>query len=162
MSGYLANYGAGEEEREKLIRRLVIIAVVLAVGGGLYGLTFKTPALEKYIRFVQILKNHGQEKEVQNFLDLLRQHDYKAAYALWGCTDAKPCRDYPFTSFMEDWGPQSSRTNAASYHISRSRSCGSGVILTIDSGPNHEEKLWVERDEMTIGFSPWPGCPPGR
>jgi hypothetical protein len=36
------------------------------------------------------------------------------------------------------------------------------VILTVDVGNNQEEKLWVERDDLTIGFSPWPGCPAGR
>ena len=30
MAGYLANYGAGEEQRERTIRRLIITAVVLA------------------------------------------------------------------------------------------------------------------------------------
>src|SRR5579864_3084309 len=162
MSSYLANYGAGDEEREKRTWRLAIAAAAVVVVGGLYLLTFKTPILERYIRVVQILKNRRQEREVQTFLELLRKQDYKAAYALWGCTDAKPCRDYPFTNFIDDWGPKSSRTDASTFHITRSRSCGSGVILTVDSARNQEEKLWVEREDETIGFSPWPGCPPGR
>ena len=63
---------------------------------------------------------------------------------------------------MEDWGPKSARADVGAYHIKKSRSCGSGVIVTVDFGKNQQEKLWVERDDLTIGFSPWPGCPPGR
>ncbi|HKX00447.1 MAG TPA: hypothetical protein VJN43_22100 [Bryobacteraceae bacterium] len=162
MGGYLANYGAGDEAREKRTRGLLIVAGVIVVVGGLYLLTFKTPILERYIRVVQILKNHRQERAIQAFFDLLRKQDYRGAYALWGCTDAKPCRDYPLTSFMEDWGPKSARTSAANYRITKSRSCGSGVIMTVDASGRPEEKLWVEKDDETIGFSPWPGCPPGR
>jgi hypothetical protein len=158
MAGYLANYGAGEEQREKRIRRLAIIGVILAAVLGLYLLTFHTPILERYFRFVQILKNHKEEKCVQLFLDRLAKRDYKGAYALWGCTDAKPCRDYTFQNFMEDWGPKGSQPSPELFHTTRSRACGSGVILTVDSAGNREEKLWVEKDDLTIGFSPYAGC----
>ena len=157
MAGYLANYGAGEEHKEKRNRRLVTIGIVVGVVLGLYLITFQTPILERYIRVVQMLKNRKAEKRVQLFLDLLAKQDYKRAYPLWGCTDAKPCRDYPFQSFMEDWGPKGS-TAPALFQTTRSRSCGSGVILTVNSGNNREEKLWVEKDDLTISFSPYPGC----
>ena len=147
MAGYLANYGAGEEQREKLIRRLVITtAIVLVAGGILYF----------------FLKNIRQEQQVRTFYDLLEKHDYQAAYAMWGCTDARPCRDYPFHNFMDDWGPKSPHRDVGAYHVKKSRSCGSGVIVTVDYDKSQEDKLWVEREDLTIGFSPWPGCPPGR
>lgn len=158
MAGYLANYGAGEEQREKRIRRLAIIGVIVGAVLGLYLITFHTPILERYLRFVQILKNHKEEKRVDLFLNLLARQDYKGAYTLWGCTDAKPCRDYTFQNFMEDWGPKGSPASRELFHTTRSRSCGSGVILTVDSVNNREEKLWVEKDDLTIGFSPYPGC----
>jgi hypothetical protein len=148
MAGYLANYGIGDEQREKIIRRLIIIAIVVLVAAGV--LYF-------------FLKNYRQEQQARTFFQLLEKHDYTAAYAMWGCTEAKPCRDYPFKNFMDDWGPQSPRAKIDTYHIKKSRSCGSGVILTVDFGKNQaEEKLWVEKDDLTIGFSPWPGCPAGR
>ena len=105
--------------------------------------------------------NYRQEGQVKRFFALLAAHDYQSAYALWGCTEAKPCRDYPITAFMQDWGPQSGRADVASPHIAKSRSCGSGVILTVDFGNNREERLWVERRDLTIGFSPFPVCPAG-
>lgn len=95
---------------------------------------------------------------MKRFFTLLAAHDYRDAYALWGCTDAKPCSGYPMTSFMDDWG----KADPSNMHISRSRSCGSGVILTVDFGKDREEKLWVQRDDLTIGFSPLPGCPAPR
>jgi hypothetical protein len=148
MAGYLANYGAGEEQREKLIRRLIVGAVVVAIAAGI--LYF-------------FLKNFREEQQTRKFFELLEKHDYKVGYTLWGCTDAKPCRDYSFQNFMDDWGPKSPHADVSLFHIQRSRSCGSGVILTVDYGKGKEpDKLWVERGDLTIGFSPWPGCPPGR
>lgn len=146
MAAYLANYGAGEEQRERMIRRLIVIAIVVLVAGGI--LYF-------------FLKNFREEQQARKFFERLEKHDYQTAYAMFGCTEAKPCRDYPVQNFMDDWGPKSPHRNAGSYHIKRSRSCGSGVILTVDFG-GQEDKLWVERGDLTIGFSPWPGCPPGR
>jgi hypothetical protein len=147
MPGYLAQYGEGEEQREKIIRWIVVSAVLLSITGGV-GYFF--------------LKNYKQESQARTFFNQLEKHDYQGAYATWGCTEATPCRDYSFDTFMEDWGPKSSRADISSYSIRKSRSCGSGVILTVDFGKNQQEKLWVERRDLTIGFSPWPGCPPGK
>jgi hypothetical protein len=146
MAGFLDQYGAGDERREKIVKRVLIsLAALVVIGGPLFF----------------IFHNYRQERQVKRFLELLAAHDQKAAYALWGCTDAHPCRDYPMTSFLEDWGPKSGRGDLATFRITRSRSCGSGVILTVDFGKNREEKLWVQRDDLTIGFSPFPGCPAG-
>jgi hypothetical protein len=147
MPGYLAQYGEGEEQREKIIRWIVVSALLLSITGGV-GYFF--------------LKNYKQENQARTFFNQLEKHDYQGAYATWGCTEATPCRDYAFNTFMEDWGPKSSRSDISSYSIRKSRSCGSGVILTVDFGKNQQEKLWVERRDLTIGFSPWPGCPPGK
>ena len=147
MPGYLAQYGEGEEQREKIIRWIVVSVLLVSVTGGI--LYF-------------FLKNYKQENQARTFFSLLEKHDYQGAYGVWGCTEATPCRDYAFNTFMEDWGPKSSRADVSAYSIRKSRSCGSGVILTVDFGKNQQEKLWVERRELTIGFSPWPGCPPGK
>jgi hypothetical protein len=144
MAGYLDHYGAGEERREKAIRTLVIALVVLLVAGG--SLYF-------------VFKNYRQERQVKQFFELLAKQEYQPAYSLWGCSEAKPCRDYPFPEFYRDWGPQSGKSGA---QISKSRSCGSGVIVTVHYPGKPEEKLWVEREGLVIGFSPWPGCPAGR
>ena len=146
MAGYLDQYGAGEERRLKIIKILVISIVALLVAGGISLFVFH---------------NYRQEQQVKRFFALLERHDYQAAYQLWVRTDADR-KGYPFSSFMEDWGPQSEHPAVNGFRISKSRSCGSGVILTVDFKNGKEEKLWVERDDLTIGFSPLPGCPPPR
>ncbi len=157
MAGYLDHYGAGEERREKRIKLLVITALAVVIAAGVLYFIFK---------------NYRQERQVNRFFDLLAHQDYQAAYALWGCSAATPCRDYQFPAFLQDWGPQSEHANPKSFHISKTRSCGSGVIVTVDSsgdssgdsskGANkQEDKLWVQRDDLTLGFSPLPGCPAG-
>jgi hypothetical protein len=147
MSGYFDQYGAGDERRIKIIRTVVILLVSLLVVGGTLFFVFH---------------NYREERQIKQFFANLGAHDYKAAYALFGCTDAKPCPQYPAEKFMEDWGPGSGRSDLSNFRISKSRSCGSGVILTVDFGKNQQDKLWVERQDMSIGFSPFPGCPPGR
>ena len=143
MAGYLDQYGAGEERRIRIIKTLVISIVALALLGGIAFFVFH---------------NYRQEQVVKRFFQLLGARDYQGAYSLWVKSESDR-RGYPFDKFMEDWGPKSGHPDVSSYRISKSRSCGSGVILTVDFGPNQEEKLWVQRDDLTIGFSPLPGCP---
>jgi hypothetical protein len=141
MAGYLDQYGAGEERREKIIKTALLIALaVLVVGGSLFW----------------FFKNYRQEQQVKLFFENLAKQDYKAAYAQWGCTDTKPCSAYPMPEFMKDWGPQ---TGKRDFKIAKTRSCGSGVIVTVTYGNREEDKLWVERSDLTMGFSPLPGCP---
>ncbi len=146
MPGYLDQYGVGEERRIKIIKTIVISLVSIAILGGILFFVFH---------------NYREEQRVKQFLALLAAHDYKGAYAMFGCTDAKPCTAYAFDKFMEDWGPASGHGNAANARISRSRSCGSGVILTVDYGGQKQETLWVERKNMIVGFPPFDGCPAG-
>src|SRR5271157_1524988 len=98
MAGYLDRYGAGDARREKIIKRLVIALIVLVVVGG--------PLLF-------IFHNYRQESQVKQFFHLLEAHRYQEAYALWGCTDAKPCKGYSMSRFMEDWG--AGKANVSNY-----------------------------------------------
>ncbi len=146
MAGYLDQYGAGEERRARIIRNVVIAVVVLVVAGGV--LYF-------------LLHNYRQEQQAKQFFELLEHHDYKAAYELWVRTESDR-RGYPMDAFLRDWGPGSPHANVNGFRIARSRSCGTGVILTVNFAQGPQEKLWVERDNLSIGFSPLPGCPPPR
>jgi hypothetical protein len=146
MPGYLDQYGAGDERRIRIIKTLVISVVTLAILGGVAFFVFH---------------NYRQERVVKRFFELLQAHDYQSAYELWVRTDSDR-RGYPYSSFLQDWGPQGGHPNISNFRISKSRSCGTGVILTVEFGQNQEEKLWVQRDDLTIGFSPLPGCPAPR
>jgi hypothetical protein len=155
MPGYLDQYGAGEEQRNRIIIRSVAAVLIVAVSGllGWY-----------------LLKNHHQESVVKTFVDALRRGDYQAAYRDWGCTPERPCPAYPFTSFMRDWGPASTANgaggngaasggSAADFGITDSESCNTGVLLTVNAGGGSTEKLWVDKGDDAINFAPYPICP---
>jgi len=145
MAGYLEGYGAGEERREKTIRWIILSVVLLAV-----------IAIAGYYQF----RNYREEKQIGAFLELLKRQDYKAAYALWGCTDAHPCPQYALDKFLEDWGPKSPHANIAAAKLAKTKSCDTGIIQFIEFPGNDEVQLWVERRDKVLGFAPWPVCNP--
>ena len=140
MAGYLEGYGAGEERRETLLKRVALIVVVILVAGGTLFLVFR---------------NYSEKQTVKQYLTLLRAGNYQAAYTMW---HADP-REYPFQKFMEDWGPKSSHASASSLHIENVEACGSGVVFGLTYPGQEPISLWVERANNAISFSPWPQCP---
>jgi hypothetical protein len=144
MADFLSGYGDGVERRSKIVwRSIAAVALVLVVAAALY-FTFR---------------GHRHKQRVESFLELLGRQDFQAAYQLWGCTSAAPCRDYSFDRFMEDWGPQSPR----SIHptgIKKTKYCSQGLIAILDTKKGEEALLWVDSKDMTVGFAPWPVCNP--
>lgn len=145
MSGYLENFGAGEEKREKRRWRIVFSVLGLLVISG-----------ASYFAF----RNYREEKQLTLFFDTLNQRNYKAAYEMWGCTEQTPCRDYSFDRFQEDWGPKSKHANLSAMKVVKTKSCGGGIIRIVDFGAGDEVNLWVDRKDRMIGFAPWPVCNP--
>lgn len=143
MAGYLDQYGKGDARREKWIKRT--IAIVLSV-------------LVIWAAAAILLHNRTENNQVITFLNLLQNKDYQSAYHLFGCTEQTPCRDYSFEKFQEDWGPGGRFATIGSHKVVRSRACGTGVIVTV-AVDSREEQFWVEKDNKTVGFSPWPACP---
>lgn len=162
MPGYLEDYGAGEEKRGKILRRILIGVVTVLVFGAV-----------SYFS----LRNYSENRSIQNFVAALQQKDYKQAYARWGCTEAKPCRDYSFEKFMEDWGPNSPNADASNARVEHPQlnpgaigwirnmlgiqySCNDGVIYHVTLGTGSPVLLYVLRSDKTIGFAPWTVCAP--
>lgn len=146
MPGYLDTYGAGEEERNRIVIRTVVSIVVLVI----------VVSLGWYL-----LKNHHQEGVVKSFLADVRRGDYQAAYRAWGCTEAKPCSGYDFNHFNQDWGKSArdGAPNPAILGITDAESCGSGVLISVAVNSGRQEKLWVEKSSDDISFAPYPICP---
>ena len=152
MPGYLDQYGAGEEQKESIIKRAVISVLVTAVvvGLGWY-----------------LLQDHHQEGVVKTFLQAVRQGDLQTAYRDWGCTTAKPCTGYGFDKFLIDWGPAKTGMPAnddgppdlAILSLTDSESCNNGVFLTVEVNSKRTEKLWVDKTSDEISFAPYPICP---
>lgn len=147
MAGYLDQYGKGDERREKITKRIVVAAIVVLLAVGL-----------SYAFF----HNYPEEHQAKRFFDLLAKHDYQGAYTLWGCTTpgAKACQDYPFSDFIKDWGPEASPVNTVD--VLDGESCGSGVIVDVDTGRAGDKKLWVERNTRFLSFPPFERCPQGN
>jgi hypothetical protein len=144
VPGYLDQYGAGEEDRNRLIIRSVVSVVVLAI----------VVSLGWYL-----LKNHHQEGVVKTFLSDVKRGDYQAAYRDWGCTSAKPCSEYDFEKFNEDWGRSKDAPDPNILGLTDSESCGAGVLLTVAVNATRQEKLWVDKGSDAISFAPYPICP---
>lgn len=142
---YLDDYGSRDVRRERLIKRLALLALAVS-------------ALSVTAYF--LLRDREEKRQITRFFELLAEKNYKAAYALWGCTDEHPCREYSFERFMEDWGPQSENARAGQPKLGKKKSCKSGIIQFVQYPGRPEIALWVERKDKTIGFAPWPVCNP--
>ncbi len=148
MSSYLEDYGTSEERRAKRIR-LIKLGSIAFFSAVLVGIVFYA-----------LFKNRGEQQQAKAFVASLAAQDYQGAYRMWGCTDASPCRDYPFNRFMDDWGPKSTHADESSARIGLSQSCGSGVVIRIDYKNSQQPvPLWVERKTKQISYAPWPECP---
>ncbi|MFN3322266.1 MAG: hypothetical protein ACK5AZ_02120 [Bryobacteraceae bacterium] len=145
MSAFLENYGAGEERRERIIKRIALSVLLLAVMGGILYYNFR---------------NYKEERQSRLFFERLQAQDYEGAYQTWGCTPDTPCRDYSFEKFMEDWGPQSPHADLTALSVKTSRSCENGIIQTATFASGDSVMLWVERSDLSLGFAPWPVCNP--
>jgi hypothetical protein len=145
MSTYLDDYGSSEGRRAKLRNRILgaVVVLALASGGAYY-----------------FFRNYKEEQQARLFISHLRNKQYEQAYRTWGCTGSKPCRDYSFEKFLEDWGPQSAHADLSRMEVTRTRSCSHGIIQTLRFGEKDEVLLWVDRSDLTLGFAPWPICDP--
>lgn len=137
---YLDSYGVGAAQQERKLRYALAGVLVTLVAATLVFFW---------------LRDRSEKQQVERFLDLLRSGDYKSAYQLWGCSYDKPCREYPFDKFIEDWGPASPQANAKAARQASGQHCKAGRIEVV-SFPGHEVQLWIERKTQLIGFAPWP------
>jgi hypothetical protein len=140
MSSFLANYGEGEERRNKIIVRavLALLAIVVLSVAGYF-----------------VLRNRNETARLERFRALLEQKKYEAAYADWGCTKATPCIHYPYGEFLEDWGPESGHTDFAAMKLVRTVTCRDGYGQGWKFG-NDVVHLWVVRADQSLSFEPWP------
>ncbi len=135
----MEGYGAGDERRGRMIKRLVVVVAAVVVLG-----------LIGYF----ILHNYSEKKLAESFVSQLNAKKFDDAYRIWGCTEAHPCRDYDYTRFLEDWGPNKSKSE---WKVTDVDGCPTGVIVTVAGGPE-PAPLWIDRGGNTLGFSPWPEC----
>lgn len=144
MAGYLDQYGAGEERRNVIIIRLVVAVVVVAV----------VVTLGWYL-----FLNHHQEGVIKEFVAALKRGDVQGAYGIWGCTSSKPCRDYSYEKFAQDWGPGPNGPDPSVLGLTDSEACNNSVMLTVKVNAKRTEQLWMDRTSDLVSFAPVPICP---
>jgi hypothetical protein len=144
MAGYLDQYGAGEERRNRIIIRSILAALIVAF----------VWTLGWYL-----LLNHHQESVVKSFVAALKRGDTKSAYSIWGCTAARPCNGYEYPKFMKDWGPGPDGPNLNVLGLTDSEACNDAVMITVRVNPTRIEQLWLDRTSDMISFAPFPICP---
>ena len=152
MSEFLSQYGAADETREKLVRWALIVVAVLA---GLWVVDWVLTTYGTYN-----LRDVREQWQAHKYFRLLSEKQYEAAYRMWGCTPDKPCRDYAFNKFMDDWGPKSPAANPSKRNVHAVRHCKTGIIEVMDFGAGEPLNLWVESKDLTLSFAPWPVCNP--
>ena len=141
MGAYLQNYGAGEEQRNRIIK-FVLLGVFAAL----------ILVLVAYLFF----HNRSEKKTVERFLAQVNAHDYKAAYRTWGCTEAHPCRNYDYGRFLEDWGPKSKATSP--WRIVSVEGCRFFVTVNVTADGAELRSLGVDRGARTVNYAPSSEC----
>jgi hypothetical protein len=144
MAGYLDQYGAGEERRNRIIIRSIVTVVVLGVVGTLWW---------------YLMLNHRQEGVVKDFVAALKRGDTQAAYQIWGCTSSRPCPAYTYEKFLEDWGPGPDGPDSSILALTDSEACNKSVMLKVQVNAKRTEQLWMDRTSDMISFAPFPICP---
>jgi hypothetical protein len=135
---YLLHYGESANRRHLRFRRMLVALLTPLIAGGILFYAFH---------------NYRQERQARRFLGQLAAGNYPASYAYWVRGDSDR-RGYPMEAFLDDWGPGGRHGVAKIFRVVKSRSCGSGVIVTIRSASGQEERLWVERGSLLLGFPP--------
>ncbi|MGA8025863.1 MAG: hypothetical protein WB992_01870 [Bryobacteraceae bacterium] len=141
MGSYLQQYGAGDEERSRLIKR-----IVLAVIGAL------VVAVAAYFFF----HNFPEKQIARHFLADINSARYQDAYRDWGCTTQHPCPNYDYGRFLEDWGPP--KKVSSPWGIASVDGCRSFVTINVEARGAELQSLAVQRDNHSLGFAPAPEC----
>ncbi len=137
---FLDGYGQGDARRERIRNRILIaLASIFVVG------------LAGYFLF----RDYREKQQAKHFFELVKTKQYPAAYALWGCTEEKPCRDYNYEKFLSDWGPNN---DPSTLEVTKSQHCRNGIIQTVRFGKGETVPLWVNRGDLQLSFAPWPVC----
>lgn len=139
-TSYLEDYERNSWGFGKLAKGVGIALLAAVLGYCIYWLFFR---------------NWREEGRVKEFLNLLESQKYEQAYETWGCSQAEPCKFYPFNEFMEDWGPDSPLGPVKSFELGRSWTQEGGVIQELTINGKKQPNLWVDHQSLVVGFFPY-------
>jgi hypothetical protein len=137
MASYLADYGVEDERRGKIIK-YIAVTVVIALALAWLGYAF--------------FRNYPEKHVAKEFLTLVNEHNYKAAYSIW-CPSA--CEHYDYSRFLADWG---ANKTSAPWKIDSTDSCKAFLTVNVTADGSDVQSLSVERGTNVLSFAPAPEC----
>jgi len=141
MSSYLQSYGAGEEQRNRIVKWSVIGFIAVALLSWFAYLFFH---------------NYFETRTVKQFLAEVNAGNYQAAYRDWGCTEATPCPNYDYKRFLEDWGPN--KKVSSPWEVDSVDGCRAFVTVNVTAKGADQQTLGVERGSKTVMYAPAAEC----
>jgi len=113
-----------------------------------------------------------EERIVDRFFDALQEQNYEKAYGVWmHDPDWKQHPDrysrYPYNDFIKDWGPSGEWGIIKSHSIDGAgvpkgysgspfaTASGVVVVVTVNERIADKAHVWVQKDDKTLGFSPY-------
>ncbi len=113
-----------------------------------------------------------EEHIVSNFFDALQQQKFEQAYGIWmHDPDWKQHPEryarYPYNEFIKDWGPSGEWGIIKSHHVDGAAvphghnaspfvtASGVVVVVTVNDRVADKAHIWVQKDDKTLGFSPY-------
>lgn len=110
-----------------------------------------------------LFRNLAYERVVDHFFTALEQKDFEKAYGIWlndPSWKQNPAKhpNYSFHDFYVDWGPGGEWGIIRQHQIvgSAAPKGGSGVVVVVRVNDRAEEaRIWVERKDRTLTFSPY-------
>jgi hypothetical protein len=114
-----------------------------------------------------------EEHLVDQFFDTLQQQSYEKAYGIWmHDLDWKQHPErysrYRYDDFLKDWGPGGEWGVIKTHKIDGAAvpdgyngapylhgSSGVVVVVTVNDRVGEKARLWVEKNDETLGFSPY-------
>jgi len=137
MASYLADYGVEDARRGKVIKYIAVSVVAALLVGWL-----------SYVG----LHNYSEKRVAKDFISLVNEHNYRAAYSIW-CP--KACEHYDYSQFMADWAPNKT---AAPWKIDSTDSCKAFLTINVTADGSEVQSLSVERGTNVLSFAPAPEC----
>ncbi len=133
-----------ERRRNLVIITLIVVVLIAAILGYLF-------------------RNLPYERIVDRFFTTLEQKDFEKAYGIWFNDPGwkqHPDRhaQYNFHEFYNDWGPGGEWGIIRTHKVvgAAAPSGGSGVVVVVRVNDRAEEaRIWVERKDKTLTFSPY-------
>src|SRR5882724_11507881 len=115
--------------------------------------------------FAWFFRYWPEEHGVNKFFTALQKQDYETAYGVWMHDpqwkehQAQYAR-YAYKDFYSDWGPGGEWGLVKSHEIYASGTppgkSSSGVIVeVIVNGRSEHARVWVDKSDKTLGFSPY-------